>query len=223
MTINCLYAKTYIFQTNLGVFKFDDIKYIVHYKGLLFEVYDAKQDTNNNLILYCITGNDKRKFNIQTNSKETYIVESRLSIISKSSVKLFKWEGVGEYNLDEVVSRVIRNKDSYFNRQGLSGTRLSNAISATNKLINSLQKGSLSRKADGSFEDATGALSSTGEYDRKKVFGIKGKIKENENSGMNDAASYLAEIINTMPQYEVISTENWEQTSILKVSDISVQ
>lgn len=102
-------------------------------------------------------------------------------------VDLFEWEGVGKYERKPMVQTLTKNLAAYADHLGLSGDRRARFLNNGAQAIRALESGQLRRLANGSYEDASGAMSSTGKYDKNWL----GKLKDTDNNAYNDIAGYF--------------------------------
>lgn len=104
-----------------------------------------------------------------------------------SPVDLFEWEGVGKYERKPMVQTLTKNLTAYADHLGLSGNRRARFLDNGAQAIKALESGHLRRLANGSYEDASGVMSSTGKYDKNWL----GRLKDTDNNAYNDVAGYF--------------------------------
>lgn len=102
-------------------------------------------------------------------------------------VDLFEWEGVGKYERKPMVQTLTKNLTAYADHLGLSGDRRTRFLDNGAQAIRALESGHLRRLANGSYEDASGVMSSTGKYDKNWL----GRLKDTDNNAYNDVAGYF--------------------------------
>lgn len=102
-------------------------------------------------------------------------------------VDLFEWEGVGKYERKPMVQTLTKNLTAYADYLGLSGDRRTRFLDNGARAIKALESGHLRRLANGSYEDASGVMSSTGKYDKNWL----GRLRDTDNNAYNDIAGYF--------------------------------
>lgn len=111
---------------------------------------------------------------------------------------LFEWEGVGNYERKPMVQTLTKNLAAYADHLGLSGDRRTRFLNNGAAAIKALESGQLRRLANGSYEDASGTISSTGKYDKNWL----GKLKDTDNNAYNDIAGYFDAYMNKASVYD---------------------
>lgn len=100
---------------------------------------------------------------------------------------LFEWEGVGEYERKPMVQTLTKNLAAYADHLGLTGERRTRFLNNGAAAIKALEAGNIRRLSNGSYEDISKTMSSTGKYDKNWL----GKLKDTDNNAYNDVAGYF--------------------------------
>lgn len=205
-----LHSAIYVLDTNMGEFKFNDIELTVEFSGSTYKVYNY--ENGNTLKLYCENILDKILFEIYSHNNEaTLIVYTQEKSVSET--KLLIWEGVGNYDLNNIVATSIKNREGYLQHQNWGNKRAEGFNTALDFLVEKLKSGKIRRKSNGSFEIIGGGAESTGKYDRN----FFGGIKNNTNTAYTDASSYLATVLDALGTYIPPSTLSWKQIHRLSI------
>ncbi len=202
-----LHANVYTFTTNVGVFKFNDQTGSISFKGVEYEITNYKDAGAGANYMFCEHDGIGKLFLLDfTNGK----------ISEYNYIETFEWESVALYNKKVLVAGLYRNIPTYIQNARLSGDKEIAFREAANQFIKGIENGTVTMKGDGTFNDSTGTMSSTGKFDKSWT----GKSKNTSNNAFNLVGDYALDYIRQMPTCD----SNWELVAspytILKIDTL---
>lgn len=121
-----------------------------------------------------------------------------------SKVKLFNYEGVGDFNVDDLTSAYANSINNELSQLNLGDEDKQKILDVTNDIMRNIQSGNIKgRNMSGHFLlPADSSLSSTGVNEKKKFLGIStGKYKKDEDFYKNTSYALLDKIFKNVPTY----------------------
>lgn len=123
-----------------------------------------------------------------------------------SKVKLFNYEGVGDFNVDDLTSAYANSINDELSKLNLGDKDRQKILDVTNDIMRNIQSGNIKgRNMSGYFLlPANSDLSSTGINEKKKFLGIStGKYKKDDDFYKNTSYALLNKIFKNVPTYTV--------------------
>ena len=141
-------ATIYIFYTKSGsaILKLDDVRKTVQYGSGKYKVLDSKNQ-NGVLTLYC---DNSTYFECIENSSKIQVKEYQFTELE--NIKLFHWDGMGNYSIDDIVSMYAKNINNELNNLYIDDTDKQKIRDYSYKIINAIKSGNITgRDASGNF------------------------------------------------------------------------
>ena len=133
-----------------------------------------------------------------------------------SKVKLFNYEGVGDFNVDDLTSAYANSINDELSKLNLGDKDRQKILDVTNDIMRNIQSGNIKgRNMSGYFLlPANSDLSSTGINEKKKFLGIStGKYKKDDDFYKNTSYALLDKIFKNVPTYTVKEEKKEKSTS----------
>lgn len=167
-----IYATIFIFKTQSGstIMKIDDVLKTVQYGSGDYNILNMKK-TNGVLTLDC---DKSTRFECIVNSSGTTTIKEYQNIAT-NSVKLFHWDGYGDYAVKDIESTYARNLNNYIAILGVNQVDAQKVKNESYRILQAIMSGTINhRDVNGRFTVPAG-YESTGINERKSKGFLKRK------------------------------------------------
>ena len=133
-----------------------------------------------------------------------------------SKVKLFNYEGVGDFNVDDLTSAYANSINDELSKLNLEDKDRQKILDVTNDIMRNIQSGNIKgRNMSGYFLlPANSDLSSTGINEKKKFLGIStGKYKKDDDFYKNTSYALLDKIFKNVSTYTPKEKEKKDEST----------
>ena len=213
MSIN---ATIYIFYAKSGsaILKLDDVQKTVQYGIDKYKVLDSKNQ-NGVLTLYC----ESRYFECIENSSKIQVKEYQF--VSLQNVKLFHWEGVGDYSIDDLTRTYASSIQDLVSGLDLDDKSRQKVLDYTGKMMRAIQNGTITqRDINGRWKTTDESLASTG-INKKNIWG---NYRKDDDFYKNVSAAMMENIMEMtniyIPQKKATLINVWNIDHVEKEGEI---